>query len=1103
MTTPQQLPTIPKQTQVCLNYWNASTSVDGCEWETVFQEPITIKAGDSISVRNSSLDTSKLSNNNILVEQDITLEFEWITYAMMKKATMDFQNSATSGSFSDAWIYGKDRSVFFEPFIGDGTNPLNAPISINQIIAGSVYRPLVYDVIDSPTPDTPFPSLFFWYMVNDKLIQFPSTEARADGTSYQLISNPTNNIIPTGTPIAPLTPYSSIQSIVSTNFPDAYSIPRSVLLGVITDNVFTYNPTTDVIFYSFGGSKIGDGTIFTEFPFRLFLSNGGADDTNFPYAPVIDWSKSLMKSIGAFSDATNFEDFFYVQVSNQYLFKTTNSFWFSADRYNGRNDFDDNQIYNLLPIINPNDPNPDNFSPYQWALPMTLTPFNPTESFLSTSAPPYQYETTKTVFSTPDVFFDYKMGVFVNPYTSYLWMSLASGAEGNGERFIAANPRLFDTDVNPFAMPVNERLFFTNTLGGWNTGSTYPNALGMNAPIVLVDGKTLTPLKRSTSILLKAGSYTKQNLAIAITRLLVDLQTPSSSVNYTRNQNDYQSNSITLTRQDRCPPELFSSATTSNGYFTEQESLDWTYATFIENAVNPFQCEIVMGVDGIAGGNIHPSASFLASFNYPNLNIATNVSPPPTVPYQKTINLSMVVQGVINNTNYKDKNGDNPLNIPVCFVPLCDDFRIIGNNVLVYNQDPDDSSGTSDTPAFITTGAEQIGTDGFTNSFDTNTPVPYTASDFEFPNEAYQTGVARTSPTAPQIDTILPFISSFDSHQPFSAGVWGTSELSLLYDDAKDQFSFNFLHTPIITNSGGEPTPTIVRSRTGATNPYTNINVVLQNLFSYDQDTYDRRTDVNDRQSGIIFTSLKSHIGGINGVDAGFWEKLGFNLDDIVLPDKYVKPNYRIPFSVFSKYTTGELYSISQNQNVLNSISTRNNEQMPIPDTFTMFQNCLPNTNNPPSQPPPIGFFNDVLYASTTATSLIGINQPSSILNDLAGNILIEIVGYGMGSELQDREAFAVKSIVSLYYLTGNTFLSSTGDGYTYYHLSTIPQTISKLKVRLLSPLTKQKLTNILGNNNSVYLNITQNQQISMEGSVMPTPTKSVRAEKNQESGGD
>jgi hypothetical protein len=97
-------------------------------------------------------------------------------------------------------------------------------------------------------------------------------------------------------------------------------------------------------------------------------------------------------------------------------------------------------------------------------------------------------------------------------------------------------------------------------------------------------------------------------------------------------------------------------------------------------------------------------------------------------------------------------------------------------------------------------------------------------------------------------------------------------------------------------------------------------------------------------------------------------------------------------------------------------------------------------------------------------------------------------VGYGTGSELQDVDAFAIKSIVSLFYLTGNTFLSSTGDSYTYYHQSTIPQRISKLKVRLLNPITKKKLTNLLGKNNSVYITITQNQTITMEGALPATP---------------
>jgi len=60
------------------------------------------------------------------------------------------------------------------------------------------------------------------------------------------------------------------------------------------------------------------------------------------------------------------------------------------------------------------------------------------------------------------------------------------------------------------------------------------------------------------------------------------------------------------------------------------------------------------------------------------------------------------------------------------------------------------------------------------------------------------------------------------------------------------------------------------------------------------------------------------------------------------------------------------------------------------------------------------------------------------------------------------------------------THISSEGDGYTYTHLSNTPQTISALKVRILNPITKQKLSSLLGNNNSVYLTITQNKIIEI-----------------------
>ena len=1103
----QQLPSIPKQTQVSLNYWNANTAVDGCEFETIFQEPIFINAGDSINVRNSSLDTSKLSNNVIILEEDVNLNFEWITYAMMKKSNMDLQNASNAGTFHDCWIYGKDRTAFFDSFAQiDPTTPSRNLFDANGNFVFQVGDTILIDNNGGLTPplNPPNNNPFYWNLITP--LDIIPAERNADcerGVTYQIQNNFSNNLIKTSN--ADPTQYASAEGAVfSTDYAvddiDPFSIGEEIVLS--SENV-GWNPA-GVTFhngddYEQGSvTPIGDGTDFGAGDnISLAFLNNIDLDPNFPnFSPIWDSATpagvSLIQKTGYFA---NVADQVFIAVNMPLATLTTNTWYFRAVRANG--DFDDDKITYMSPYYDwtrgQNAQLP--YGNYLYAQSPNFIVM-PTGKFKVTTLPPEQYPlSVVSTFQQYDYFSDYKMGVFVNPLSSYVLQSAGSYGTLNGgtSRFRTDNPVLETLCNAPYQT--------TSVCGGWNSGSTYPNATGMNAPIVLVDGKTLEPIKRSAVITLKAGTYTKEEIAVAITKRLAELQAPSSSVNYsdpTTTSFTTAYNNISVINS-QCPLELQLSAGRRSGDPIGTGALYNTYPSFKESAVNPFQCELEMGADGMNvdyASNVY-NLAYNNDFVFSNFNDPSppqNPAPPNVEPYKQNIPMFMTTNAVINNTNYFDANGTKPPNIPVCFKPLINDFKVRGGNVNLNQQDPDYNGWWGETqqnPAFADgiPPYQEGGT--YYNSFDTNIQSPFlpnfNATELGAVNPiAYQTGVAATSPIP---HTILPCIMNLDSYYPYSAGMWGTSEFSVLYDTTKDQFSFNFLHTPIITNSGGVPTPSVVRSRTTGTNPYSNLDATLTNN-GLNTDNGDKRTDVNERHSGIILTSLTSTYK--SGANANFWEKLGFNINDVVLPSTAFDENGTISYIDFGKYTTSELYSISQNVNVLNSNSVRNNEQMVIRDTFTQFLNPNPQIPVAPAvnQPIPAGFNNDVLYASSEATSLIATNPTSSVLNELGGNILIEIVGYGGGSELQDKDAFAIKSIVSLYYLTGNTYLSSTGDSYTYYHQSTIPQVVSKLKVRLLNPITKKKLTNVLGNNNSIYLTFTQNQQITAEGSFQPPPPK-------------
>jgi hypothetical protein len=540
----------------------------------------------------------------------------------------------------------------------------------------------------------------------------------------------------------------------------------------------------------------------------------------------------------------------------------------------------------------------------------------------------------------------------------------------------------------------------------------------------------------------------------------------------------------------------------------------------VNSAVNPFQVDLCATLYSLQKGNA------LVPSSQPSPNITTNPHYIPNFKWTDNNKLTADVPmtdkicSVLNNYNY------NQTASIVHFEPLCDNFRVMGVSATLADNDPQNLYAEGTTSA--QTGIASDGTS--MNLFDTSNPYnEFLGGNSGVPNSqsaiqntfipAYQVSRNTTS-INPVLKRFMPFTFNVATRQQYHSGLHGTNEFSLIFDTDNNQFQFQFLHSEIQTaqEEGTGVSPSIVKTTSQFVGGY-NASVIRGNfqggrlpasytstgaqdasgITPYNFQSAYNRVDINDRDSGIILTSLTSK--NKNGVPTTFWSDLGFVIDDIVLPASYLQKKGSpqasnitpIPFDIFQKYTTGSLYSQSLNENQLLITPKINNlgnvqELVPIPDDFTM--NTLKALTSVPAassgatptdkNEDNIALGNDLAYAVTSETSLNGTQPIISALNSMGGIILLEITGYGSGSELQDKDAFAVKSIVSLYYLNDNTFLSTTGDNYTYYHLSSIPQTISSLKVRILNPITKKKLTNFLGNNNAVYLNITQNKTVEI-----------------------
>lgn len=106
-------------------------------------------------------------------------------------------------------------------------------------------------------------------------------------------------------------------------------------------------------------------------------------------------------------------------------------------------------------------------------------------------------------------------------------------------------------------------------------------------------------------------------------------------------------------------------------------------------------------------------------------------------------------------------------------------------------------------------------------------------------------------------------------------------------------------------------------------------------------------------------------------------------------------------------------------------------------------------------------------FEVTNTNSLNASSIPTQ--RDSAGHYLIEITGYN-SIYLDDKSKHEIKSIVSSYYVSANSFVSQPfPDSYNFFNYGS-PISLSNIKVRILNPFTMEEA--ILGPNSSVYLQV-------------------------------
>jgi hypothetical protein len=111
-------------------------------------------------------------------------------------------------------------------------------------------------------------------------------------------------------------------------------------------------------------------------------------------------------------------------------------------------------------------------------------------------------------------------------------------------------------------------------------------------------------------------------------------------------------------------------------------------------------------------------------------------------------------------------------------------------------------------------------------------------------------------------------------------------------------------------------------------------------------------------------------------------------------------------------------------------------------------------------------------FTSDKTYPVLAVDPPISSSSS-GGHYLLEIKEYDSEYINNDKE-YRIKGIIPTYYLSQDSFATSYEDTLSYVHKGE-PLQLTSLSVRILNPITK--LAAELGDNNTIYLQVTQNVQ--------------------------
>ena len=264
-----------------------------------------------------------------------------------------------------------------------------------------------------------------------------------------------------------------------------------------------------------------------------------------------------------------------------------------------------------------------------------------------------------------------------------------------------------------------------------------------------------------------------------------------------------------------------------------------------------------------------------------------------------------------------------------------------------------------------------------------------------------------------------------------NGGLIGAKEFSVQFNNENSgKFEFTYMHSPIVSGTNGDEV-ICIRQCVPTTEP--DQGFVHFNFFC--------------SLGGIIFRGLEP---------VSFWQQLGFDVNSITFNADSI--NEGLTYQQFLNSTTRN-YMAYQQIFANTAFTIKDNDDKNETSIVLMADQKFDKPYN-------------TWFTSDKTYPLLAVDPPISSSSS-GGHYLLEIKEYDSEYINNDKE-YRIKGIIPTYYLSQDSFATSYEDTLSYVHKGE-PLQLTSLSIRILNPITKSAAE--LGDNNTIYLQVTQNVQ--------------------------